>query len=576
MSSTSQKTPEALTASARAAQLAKEGRGPVHQSVHERRASIALTANATVNAAKQIRPDDDLDGASFPLSPKDVYPYDRNPRRRPNPAYAEIKTSIRARGFEGTLLVTKRPGDNRYMLAAGGNTSLAIIQELLEETPDDPRWRSVEVRYKKWPGEPAVLAAHLAENDARSETTFWDKACGVANLKAELEKALGGRLLGAAELTKEAERMGAKYGVRSVQYFLFAVEHLAPVGPWVTLSAVKDTLSPAVQSLRGLSEVFGIPAEEFRGKMVEVLELCATVMRDREAQSPTGQAELDVRDVLNALNEAAAQLISVDTRQLAQMLSVRATHPRMTAAQLRDATKATHKGPPIAPPSSGPTAPAPEAARGASSDAPQEGLTAVEPAPTQLPLGGMLAAVVARPTSQEAVEDSAQTALEPTDPRNAPGTINAVLMDIVVASELGDVVWQCDEMPLGYFVELPEAGVEARMDGLPVKNPSLRKAAWHLLAALSGQYDRRLVGRLPDDCRWKQLLVDGGFASQFELQVQGHIRAGECYLPVEDVHQFLWHPQLGHLFLQLWSWALHWRGAEPARFPSLDPVKVEV
>ena len=37
-------------------------------------------------------------------------------------------------------------------------------------------------------------------------------------------------------------------------------------------------------------------------------------------------------------------------------------------------------------------------------------------------------------------------------------------------------------------------------------------------------------------------------------------------LDVGHVHTFFWHPDLGELFLQLWSWALHWRKAEPARF----------
>jgi ParB family protein of integrating conjugative element (PFGI_1 class) len=520
-------------------------------------------------ASQRSRPGSELNNALRTLHPNQILPYDRNPRQQRNPAYDSLKASIRARGFEGILVVTKRPGDNRYMLAAGGNTSLAIIRELLEEIPDDPRWQSLRVLETKWPGEAAVLAAHLIENDARGEISFWDKACGVSTLKAEIEKA-NGRLLSAAELHREAERMGAKYGVRTIQYLLFAVENLAPIGPWLTFSAVRDTLGPALQSLRGLADLFKIPDAAFRAKRQETLELCATVLHSQQVQSPTGQVELDVQDVLNSLHEATAQLIGTDTRQLAQMLSARTTHPRMTAAQLREVTGAT------APASSGELPiPSPASGRQATekSTCPEDripGASVVAPH-VQLPLGAMLAAVARSASAPSPAPASAEPSkMDPTDPRHAPGTVNAILLDIANGAELDDLLWQCDNMPLGYYVELPEAGIETRMDGQPVKNSLLRQAAWHVLAALSGQYDRRLVAGLPDDSSWKQLIGDGGFAGQFELQVHGHIHAGTSHLRVDHLHRFMWDPDLGQLFLQLWSWALHWKEAEPARFPKLN------
>jgi ParB family protein of integrating conjugative element (PFGI_1 class) len=585
MSAMSHKTPEALTASARAAQLATEGKNmPTRQSIQERRASLALSANNTVNAARQVLPGEEFDGSSFPLHPKEVAPYDRNPRQRPNPAYESLKASIRARGYEGTFVVTKRPGESRYMLAAGGNTSLAIIHELLEEEPSNPRWQLINVIFKKWPGEAAVLAAHLAENDARGETTFWDKACGVADLKAQLQTSMN-RPLSAQEVSKEAARMGADYGVRAVKTFLFAVESLAPIGPWLTFSAVQDSLSPAFNSLLGLAEAFAVTTTEFRAKTNEALEFCATVLRSREVDGLGTKVELDLQDVLSAMNEATAKLIGVDTRQLGQMLSVRATHPRMSAAQLRQLTGAAQSPQPAATSAAGVTgdeSPSASASEGAPvstasppSDAARASDTADSPS-LQLPLGPMLAAVPASDTSAAgAAGEEPVTVADPTDPRHAPGTVRDILKDITAAAELGDVVYECEAMPLGYYVELPEGGIETCMDGQAAKQPALRKAAWHILAALSGQYDRRLVDRLPDDARWKQLLSGGEFASQFDLQVQGAIRAGACYLPAEDVHRFLWHPQLGHLFLQLWSWALHWRQAEPARFPGLQPVRLQ-
>jgi hypothetical protein len=54
----------------------------------------------------------------------DVEPYEDNPRQTLNPQFDEIKDSIRARGLDQRLIVTKRPGVQRYILAKGGKTRL--------------------------------------------------------------------------------------------------------------------------------------------------------------------------------------------------------------------------------------------------------------------------------------------------------------------------------------------------------------------------------------------------------------------------------------------------------------------
>jgi hypothetical protein len=59
-----------------------------------------------------------------------IRPYDHNPRRVPNAEYERIKASIRACGMDQPLTITRRPGDEPYMVAAGGNTRLQVVQEL--------------------------------------------------------------------------------------------------------------------------------------------------------------------------------------------------------------------------------------------------------------------------------------------------------------------------------------------------------------------------------------------------------------------------------------------------------------
>ncbi len=54
----------------------------------------------------------------------DIDLYDRNPRQAPNKCFAEIKESIRTTLIQTPLVVTKRPGSDRYMISTGGNSRL--------------------------------------------------------------------------------------------------------------------------------------------------------------------------------------------------------------------------------------------------------------------------------------------------------------------------------------------------------------------------------------------------------------------------------------------------------------------
>jgi ParB family protein of integrating conjugative element (PFGI_1 class) len=56
-------------------------------------------------------------------------PYDHDPRMKRNPAYEEIKASIRERGLDAAPAITRRPGEAHYIIRNGGNTRLAILRE---------------------------------------------------------------------------------------------------------------------------------------------------------------------------------------------------------------------------------------------------------------------------------------------------------------------------------------------------------------------------------------------------------------------------------------------------------------
>jgi hypothetical protein len=199
------KTPETLTAAARAAQLSISAQGQAAQSAGNKlsasdaRARLALTTERPGNAAADLRVGDELDGSTMVLPVDAIHTYDRNPRLRENPKYLSIKESVRAQGgVTNQLTVTKRPGDAFYIPFGGGNTRVLVTQELWQET-QDPKFKHLTVVYRKWRGDAANIAAHLAENNNRGDTSFWETAHGLWELKQELERELG-RVLSATEL----------------------------------------------------------------------------------------------------------------------------------------------------------------------------------------------------------------------------------------------------------------------------------------------------------------------------------------------------------------------------------------
>lgn len=120
-------------------------------------------------------------------------PFDGNPRKTKNPKFEEIKESIRMRGLDFAPNITKRPGDDFYIIADGGNTRLQALNELWEETKD-PKYWSIRCLYKPWKtgneneGTLSCLIGHLTENDLRGDLSFVERALAIAEIKAMYEE----------------------------------------------------------------------------------------------------------------------------------------------------------------------------------------------------------------------------------------------------------------------------------------------------------------------------------------------------------------------------------------------------
>ncbi|ECU9386451.1 TPA: ParB family protein [Salmonella enterica subsp. diarizonae serovar 61:l,v:z35] len=113
--------------------------------------------------------------------------FDLNPRITRNPSYDDIKESIRNRGLDHPPQITQRPGEKYYIIASGGNTRLAILNDLWLETHDKKYW-NVSCLFHPWTSESLAqgnlncLLGHLVENEMRGSLTFIERALAMQNV----------------------------------------------------------------------------------------------------------------------------------------------------------------------------------------------------------------------------------------------------------------------------------------------------------------------------------------------------------------------------------------------------------
>lgn len=155
--------------------------------------TMARTNKANKKRARKGRPAEQRGNGTpraLRLEVTRIRPYEHNPRHSANPEYDRIKASIRATGLDQALRVTRRPGEENFIVQAGGNSRLQALKELYECTGEE-RFLWVDCLFVDWEGESAVLLAHLRENELRGALNFIDRARALAEIQrlvaAELE-----------------------------------------------------------------------------------------------------------------------------------------------------------------------------------------------------------------------------------------------------------------------------------------------------------------------------------------------------------------------------------------------------
>ncbi|CAH0160191.1 ParB family protein [Pseudomonas mediterranea] len=173
-------------------------------------------------------------------------PYEHNPRFIRNPLYDDIKASIRERGLDQPPPITRRPGEPHFIIRNGGNTRLAILGELWQETRDECFFR-IHCLFRPWSNEIITLLGHLTESDLHGQLTFIERALAVAKLKTMLES--DGAPLSQRELARRFAAGGYPISQSHISRMLDTLEYLLPAIPQTLYAGLGK---PKIERLIGL------------------------------------------------------------------------------------------------------------------------------------------------------------------------------------------------------------------------------------------------------------------------------------------------------------------------------------
>ena len=181
------------------------------------------------NVAPLKRLTDPLHDTPMVVTLDQLSSYEHNPRKTRNPLYEEIKASIKARGLDQPPLITRRPGEDHYIIRNGGNTRLEILNELWRETKDEQFFR-IHCLFKPWQSEINALAGHLAENELHGQLSFIDKAQGIAQIKTMYEEH-GSEQLSLRKLSDRLRQDGYPVAISLLSNMLECVNSILPALP---------------------------------------------------------------------------------------------------------------------------------------------------------------------------------------------------------------------------------------------------------------------------------------------------------------------------------------------------------
>ncbi len=158
-------------------------------------------------------------------------PYDHDPRVTRNPAYAEIKASIRERGLDAPPAITRRPGERTTSFATAATRGWRSCASCGARPRRSASFR-IACLFRPWParGEIVALTGHLAENELRGGLTFIERALGIEKAREFYEQE-SGQALSQSELARRLTADGYPVPQSHISRMNDAVRYLLPAIP---------------------------------------------------------------------------------------------------------------------------------------------------------------------------------------------------------------------------------------------------------------------------------------------------------------------------------------------------------
>ena len=306
-------------------------------------------------------------------------PYDHDPRVTRNPAYEDIKASIRERGLDAPPAITRRPGEPHYIIRNGGITRLAILRELWSETKDE-RFFRIPCLFRPWPqrGEVVMLTGHLAENELRGGLSFIERALGVEKAREFYEQEMGrdsGQPLSQSELARRLTADGFPLPQSHISRMQDAVHYLLPAIPTLLYGGLGRHQVERLAVLRKACE----RTWERRALRRNLSMDFATLFQDVLAQFDTQPDNFSPQRVQDELVGQMAELLEADYDTLALEVDDSESRQRALTSEPAAPNPATPVAPaaPAITPQLPPAAPTP---RGTSPAAPPAETPSAPPA----------------------------------------------------------------------------------------------------------------------------------------------------------------------------------------------------
>ena len=404
----------------------------------------------------------------------DITHYDKNPRKAINDQYELIKESIRStKQLTSPLVVTRRPGQDKFMVGKGGNTRLTALQELFGET-GDVAFQYVVVTYTPWVSESSTLSAHLVENELRGEMIFWDKAKAYADLKQMIESETG-NTLSARAFEQTLKERGLPLGKTSLSYFNFAVTHLAGLG-----EACKSLSRPVISELQPAFNAFERLLKH--AQQIQAWPELRDQVLKRVEHSWLSTRALEPARVIEHMEHAVATKLGETveltrlTRQLCQ------EHPGEDIAGLLAQARLQTK-PVGTPPLLHPNA-AEALSEGRKGNATEKSESPVPVMPVQKHGAELL------------------------------DEIQNLATRFARLTESADCLRLAKDWPTGFYMEVPENDEPIDL----TENGADRYFGWWMLAMLSEQLDGAWSGSMPADSTWRQAQRQEHGRDEFALQ----------------------------------------------------------